>query len=51
MEKNSSIISNKNKNLSQSNKSDVINILFIFNFILHIGKRILSNFQKRIIYQ
>jgi hypothetical protein len=42
-------ISNKNKKFSQSNKSEVINIKFIFHFLYYIGKRILSNLQKRII--
>ena len=43
MEINNINISNKAKNISQSNKSDVINIILIVLFAFYIGKRILSN--------
>ena len=43
MEINNINISNKAKNISQPNKSDVINIILIVLFTFYIGKRILSN--------
>ena len=43
MEINNINISNIAKNISQSKKSDVINIILIVLFTFYIGKRILSN--------
>ena len=47
MEINNSIFSNKNKIISQSNKSNVINALFIFNFTLSYRQKNFIKLSKK----